>query len=255
MRHLLISTLALAAVSWAHAAPAQDRFPADGGEIIIRPLVHSSVEIAFNGRVVQVDPWSIVDLKSARPADMILVTDADNGGHHLDPTAIGMLRKPGAPVVIPALGKSKVPDGIVLENGRTQTVAGLQVEAIGAYDLSNGEPYHPRGKANGYVLTLGGRRLYFAGVTECVPEIRALRNIDVMFVPMNLPLGRMSPPATADCLRAVKPKVAYPYHYDVGYQRKQAESSKEIHRTLEVLRDMVKADGVDVRLGRWYPAP
>lgn len=255
MRHILTSALVCAVAISASAAQAQDRFPANGGDITIRPLVHASVEIEFNGRVVHVDPWSLADLKSARQADLILVTDADNGGHHLDPKAIGLLRKPGAPVVIPALGKSKVPDGIVLENGGKQTVAGLDVEAIAAYDLSNGEPYHPKGKASGYVLTIGGKRLYFVGVTECVPEIRALRNIDVMFVPMNLPLGRMSPPATADCLRAVRPKVAYPYHYDVAYQRKQAESSKEIQRTLEVLRDMVKADGVEVRLGRWYPAP
>lgn len=255
MRHIVTSVLVFAALSWASATPAQDRFPADGGDIMIRPLVHASVEIEFNGRVIQVDPWSIVDLKSVRPADLILVTDADNGGHHLDPKAIGLLRKPGAPVVIPAVGKSKVPDGIVLENGRKRTVAGLDVEAIAAYDLTNGEPYHPKGEANGYVLTIGGKRLYFVGVTECVPEIRALKNIDVMFVPMNLPLGRMSPPATADCLRAVKPKVAYPYHYDTAYQRKQVESSKEIQRTLEVLRDMVTPDGVEVRLGRWYPAP
>lgn len=255
MRHGFTSALVCAVAISASPVQAQDRFPANGGDISIRPLVHASVEIEFNGRVVHVDPWSIVDLKSARPADLILVTDADNGGHHLDTKAIGLLRKPAAPVVIPALGKSKVPDGIVLDNGRKQTVAGLDVEAIAAYDLSNGEPYHPKGEANGYVLTIGGKRLYFAGVTECVPEIRAVKNIDVMFVPMNLPLGRMAPPATADCLRAVKPKVAYPYHYDVAYQRKQAESSKEILRSLEVLRDMVKADGVEVRLGRWYPAP
>jgi L-ascorbate metabolism protein UlaG (beta-lactamase superfamily) len=255
MRHRLTSALVCAATISTSAAHGQDRFPANGGDISIRPLVHASVEIEFNGRVVHVDPWSIVDLTSARRADLILVTDADNGGHHLDPKAIELLRKPGAPVVIPALGKSKVPDGIVLENGRKQTVAGLDVEAIAAYDLSNGEPYHPKGKTNGYVLTIGGKRLYFVGVTECVPEIRALKNIDVMFVPMNLPLGRMSPPATADCLRAVKPKVAYPYHYDVAYQRKQAASSKEIERTLDVLGEMVRADGVEVRRGPWYPAP
>lgn len=255
MRHILLAALAYAAAGGTTAALAQDRFPADGGDITIRPIVHASVEIEFGGRVVHVDPWSLVDLKSAKSADLILITDADNGGHHLDTKAIGLLRKPGAPVIIPALGKAKVPDGIVLENGVKQTVAGLDVEAIAAYDLSNGEPYHPKGKANGYVLTIGGKRLYFVGVTECVPEIRRLRNIDVMFVPMNLPLGRMSPPATADCLRAVKPKVAYPYHYDVAYQRKQAESAPEIQRTLETLRDMVRADGVEVRQGRWYPVP
>jgi L-ascorbate metabolism protein UlaG (beta-lactamase superfamily) len=143
----------------------------------------------------------------------------------------------------------------VIQNAEKRTFAGLEVEAVAAYDLTRGEPYHPKGEANGYVLTIGGRRLYFAGVTECVPEIRSLRDIDVMFVPMNLPLGRMTPPATADCLRAVKPKVAYPYHYDVAYLRTRAPSSNGILKTLDELNDFVRSDGIAIRLGTWYPAP
>lgn len=244
-----------AALAVSLGARAQDRRAATGGDLVIRPLVHASVEISLGDRVVQVDPWSTAGLIGARPADLILVTDADAGGHHLDPAAIRRLRKPGAPVVIPALGRAKVDDGLVLENGQKRTVAGFEVEAIAAYDLTQGDPYHPKGKANGYVLTIGGRRVYVMGVAECVPEIRALRAIDVMFVPMNLPLGRMAPHAAADCLRAIRPRIAYPYHYDIAYQRKPAPTAPAITRTLEELADLVGAWGVEVRVGAWYPAP
>src|SRR5262245_17945326 len=177
----MIRTL-FAALLVAAAAPA---------DVVITPLVHSSVQLESGGLVVQVDPWSRADLSRAKPADLILVTD--DPIHHLDPEAIRKLRKPGAPVLVPAASLVKFPDGTVIANGETRTVAGITVEAIAAYDLKPGEPSHPKGKANGYVVTLGGTRIYFAGVTECVPEMRAQRGVDVAFVPMNLPLERMTP--------------------------------------------------------------
>src|ERR687895_502940 len=185
-----------------------DRF----GDIEITPIIHSSVQLEHAGRVIHVDPWSVGDYSRARPADLILVTD--DVGHHLDVKAIQKLRKPGAPVIIAANGKSRVPDGIVLANGESTETAGVRVEAIPAYDIKPGEPYHPKGEANGYIITIGGRRIYLAGVTECVPEIRALKDIDIAFFPMNVPLERMEPAAAIECLRAFRPKVVYPYHYD-----------------------------------------
>ena len=97
---------------------------------------------------------------------------------------------------------------------RDDEAAGIQVEAIAAYDIKPGEPSHPKGEANGYVITLGGKRIYFAGVTECVPEVRALKNIDVAFMPMNIPVERMTPAAAAECVKAIAPKIVYVYHYD-----------------------------------------
>ena len=129
------------------------------------------------------------------------------------------LRKPGAPVVIAANGKSRVPDGIVLANGESTTAAGVRIEAIAAYDIKPGEPYHPKGEANGYIITLGGKRIYFAGVTECVPEIRALKNIDIAFFPMNVPLERMEPAAAVECLQTLRPKVVYPVSLRSGLGR------------------------------------
>ncbi len=260
-RMLTAATLSVLLVTpGPHPAAAQDRFAASGGEITITPFTHASVQIEYGGRVVQVDPWSGGDLGRARPADLILVTDADAGGHHLDATAIARVRKPGAPVVIPAAGRQAIADGVVLNNGEGKTLAGFTVDAIAAYDLTPGDPYHPKGEANGYVLTIGGKRLYFVGVTECVPEIRALRNIDVMFVPMNLPNGRMAPAAAAECVRALKPTVAYPYHYDQGFIRRRVDPAKaasppDILKSLDELTALVAGDGVDLRRGGWYPAP
>lgn len=240
-------------------AGAQDLVRAPNGDITITPLAHASVQIEYGVHVVQVDPWSVAGLAGAKPADLVLVTDADAGAHHLDRTAIAKVRKHGAPVVIPASGRAHVPDGIVLNNGEQRTFAAMRVEAIAAYDLSPGEPYHPKGEANGYVLTIGGARIYIAGVTECVPEMRSLGRLDVMFVPMNLPNGRMTPSAAAACVRALKPRVAYPYHYDQGYIRRRsdpaARTPPEILQSLDEFAALVQPDGIEVRRGAWYPAP
>ena len=113
-------------------------------------------------------------------------------------------------MVIAANGKGVVPDGIVLANGESREVAGVRVEAVGAYDVTPGESFHPKGEANGYVLTVGGKRIYLAGVTECVPEVRAVRNIDIAFFPMNVPAERMEPAEAVECLAAIRPQGRLP---------------------------------------------
>jgi len=235
------------------AREAADIFKAQGGNVTITPFTHASVQLEHAGKVIHVDPWSVADLSAAKPADLILVTD--DPGHHLDVKAIAALRKPGAPVVIAANGLKCVPDGIVMENGERREVAGVVVEAVAAYDLSPGEPYHPKGEANGYIVTLGGLRVYFAGVTECVPEIRALKNIDVAFFPMNLPLQRMEPEAAADCIRAFRPRVVYPYHYDQDWVTRVTRGDPRgtaTTRGLQELKAALAADGIEARLGEWY---
>jgi L-ascorbate metabolism protein UlaG (beta-lactamase superfamily) len=255
---LVLILLSAALVSLA----ADDRIPATGGDIVIHPLAHASVQLEHAGTVIQVDPWSRADLNAARPADLILITDADSGMHHLDPAAIQRLRKPGAPVLIPAAGKALVADGVTIANGEKRELLGLRIEAVAAYDLIAGEPYHPKGEANGYVVSIGGKRIYFAGVTECVAEMRALRDIDVAFMPMNLPQGRMTPAAVADCLRALKPKVVYPYHFDQGYiprlsgrEATPAAGNRTASDSVRSLADLLRPEGIDVRLGDWYPPP
>ena len=226
--------------------------PAAATDVVVTPLLHASVQIEYAGKVIQVDPWSQADLTRAKPADLILVTD--DPIHHLDPKAIGHLRKPGAPVVVPAASQAKFTDGTPLANGESKTLAGVTVEAIAAYDIKPGEPSHPKGKANGYLVTLGGKRIYFAGVTECVPEVRALRNIDIAFMPMNLPLDRMMPTAAAECVNAFKPKAVYLYHYDQNYAAGKTDAAA-IAASVRSFRDAIRGAGIEFRDGPWYPSP
>ena len=240
------------------SAQSPDRISAEGGDILFVPILHASVQVEHAGTVIHVDPWSAADLSLAKLADLILVTD--DPGHHLDPKAIEQLRKPGAPVVMTAGGHAKFPGGSVLSNGETGIFAGIPVEAVPAYDLTPGEPLHPKGEANGYVITLGGRRIFFAGVTECVPEIQALRNIDVAFVPMNLPVDRMRPIPAAECVKTFKPKIVFLYHYDQGYarwlsnpQRSRLGATQDTAATIQAFQDALQGEPIEFRAARWYP--
>jgi L-ascorbate metabolism protein UlaG (beta-lactamase superfamily) len=247
-------------LTFAVSLAAADRIPATGGDIEITPLVHASVQLEFRGKVVQVDPWSAVDLSKAKPADLILITD--DPIHHLDPRAIAQLRKPGTAVVMPATGKEKVPDGIVLPYGEHTVAAEIPIEALPAYDLTPGDPAHPKGKANGYLITLGGKRILFAGVTQCVPELRALKNIDVAFIPMNIPPDRMSPSEAADCVKALHPKVVYLSHYDQDYAARLTNpratprplpSGLTVDQTVDAFKAALKNSGIEFHDGAWYP--
>jgi L-ascorbate metabolism protein UlaG (beta-lactamase superfamily) len=243
------------ASSFSSAGAAADRFPAAGGDLVITPFIHSSLQIEHAGKVIQIDPWSQGGLARMKPADLIVITD--DVGHHLDAAAIKALRKPGAPVVIAANGKGVVPDGIVLANGQTREVGGVRIEAVAAYDVTPGESFHPKGEANGYVLTIGGKRIYLAGVTECVPEVRAVANIDIAFFPMNVPAERMEPAEAVECLTAIKPRVVYPYHYDQEWVRQLARDGSRpapTTRGLQTLKDGLAPLGIDVRVADWYPA-
>jgi L-ascorbate metabolism protein UlaG (beta-lactamase superfamily) len=253
---ILISFVSLWVVSL--VAQSSDRVPAEGGDIIITPIIHASVQIEHAGKVIQVDPWSAGDLSSAKLADLVLVTDSP--GHHLDADAITQLRKPGAPVVLTSAGHPDWPEGTVLSNGEAGVFAGVAVEAIPAYDLTPGAPLHPKGDANGYVITLGGTRILLAGVTQCVPEIQALRDITVAVMPMNLPVDRMRPIPLAECLKTFQPDVVYLSHYDQPYARwlTNPEGSpppdiQDTPATIQAFRDAIEGESIEFRDRRWYP--
>jgi arylsulfatase A-like enzyme/L-ascorbate metabolism protein UlaG (beta-lactamase superfamily) len=238
-------------------------------DVAITASIHSSIQLEYGGKVIQIDPWSAGNLAALKPADLILITDDVN--HHLDVKAIQQLRKPGTPVVIAANGRKQVPDGIVMNNGETREVAGFKIEATAAYDVTPGVSFHPKGEANGYIITLGGppslaananassatgKRIYVVGVTECVPEVRAAKDIDIAFFPMNLPAARMEPAAAIECIKAFRPKVVYPYHYDQDWvtrvNRGQPRGSATT-RGLQELKDGLQTAGIEVRLADWYP--
>src|SRR5438309_10865553 len=140
MKHCVLAFLIAVATQVASAA-----------DVTITPILHSSVQIEHDGFVIQVDPWSRADLSRAKPADLILVTD--DPIHHLDPKAIALLKKPGGTVIVPAASHAKFSEGMAMANGETKTIGPARIEAIPAYDIIQGEPSHPKGKSNGYVVT------------------------------------------------------------------------------------------------------
>jgi L-ascorbate metabolism protein UlaG (beta-lactamase superfamily) len=103
-----------------------------------------------------------------------------------------------------------------MKNGDVKTVGGLKIEAVPAYNIvhmrDQGQPFHPKGVGNGYVITFGDKRVYVAGDTENIPEMKNIKNIDVAFLPMNLPYT-MTPEMAADAAKMIRPKILYPYHY------------------------------------------
>ena len=218
------------------AANQTDTLSASGGDIQITPIMHSSVQLEYAGKVIQIDPVATYDnvelpllgkFDALKPADLILITDIHP--ENLDVAEITKLRKTGAPVVMPAAAATeagtKIPGPtVVMANGDHKNVADVGVEVVPMYNMQHGpkagELYHPKGRGNGYIITLGGKRLYFMGDTECTPEAKAAKDIDVAFIPMNMP-QTMTPGDAAECIKAFQPKVAYPYHYE-GQKRDEA---------------------------------
>jgi L-ascorbate metabolism protein UlaG (beta-lactamase superfamily) len=129
---------------------------------------------------------------------------------------LGAVLKAGTEIVASKSCEGKVEDAVILGNGETTTALGLKIEAVAAYNIVNkrpdGGPFHPKRDGNGYLITFGDKRVYIAGDTENTPEMKALKNIDVAFLPMNLPYT-MTPAMVADAAKAFKPKILYPYHY------------------------------------------
>jgi L-ascorbate metabolism protein UlaG (beta-lactamase superfamily) len=233
---------------------------AANGDIIITPLVHSSVQLEYQDLVIQVDPWSAISLGNYKTADIILVTDSQ--GHHLDPKAIDALRRPNTTVIAPANSRDRLGDAVIMANGESLRIQGVDIEAIAAYDIVPGPPEHPRGDANGYVVTLGGKRILLAGVTECVDEVASLRDIDVAFMPLNIPPARMTPADSAACTRRLNPDVVYTYHYDQDYARRVGNPDAAsttlpggltIAESITAFAQALAGSGIEYRQGNWYP--
>lgn len=198
---------------------AQEQFPSDiiktsSGDLTITFIGHGSLMFTFGGKVIQVDPYSkLADYGTLPRADIILVTHEHRD--HLDPAAIEKIRTDKTQIVLAEIGAKQFGSGTVMKNGDSRTIEGILIEAVPAYNIMHkrdtGEPFHPRGNGNGYVITFGEKRVYVAGDTENVPEMRMLKGIDIAFLPMNLPYT-MTPEMAAAAAKMFKPRVLYPYH-------------------------------------------
>jgi L-ascorbate metabolism protein UlaG (beta-lactamase superfamily) len=223
-----------------HAAVQPDTLQATGGAITIQPIMHAAVQIRHGNQVITVDPTAMGgDYNTLPKADLVLVTDIHQD--HLDAATAAKAAKPNATVLAPMAAVAQLKGATAIANGEKKTVGDVTVEAVAMYNLQRGpaagQLFHTKGRGNGYIVTVGGKRLYFAGDTECIPEMKALKNIDVAFVPMNLPYT-MPPNEAADCVKAFKPKVVYPYHY--------------MGSDLKVFSDALNGSGVEVRVRDWY---
>ena len=216
-----------------------DAFQTSAGELAISFLGHGSLLLAFGEINIHIDPFSrVADYATLPKADLVLITHEHRD--HLDPQALAAIRTPATVLVLTDLCARQVEGGIVLRNGDRQTVAGIPVEAVPAYNLlhkrENGEPFHPKGHGNGYILTFGDTRVYLAGDTENIPEMAGLQDIAIAFLPMNLPYT-MTPEMVAEAAKAFRPRLLYPYHYG--------------NTDPSGLADLLKTDpGIEVRVRR-----
>jgi L-ascorbate metabolism protein UlaG (beta-lactamase superfamily) len=220
-------------------AAAPEVFRTSAGPLELTPIQHASLMINAGGKILYVDP-SQGKYGGMPQADYILITH--DHFDHMAPAIVDKLRKPGTVILAPKAAAADVKGCTVISNGETRTIGEFKVEAIPMYNMkpaSDGTVYHEKGRGNGYVLTYGGKRFYFSGDTEGTPEMKALKNIDVAFVCMNLPFT-MSPLAAAEAVKAFRPAIVYPYHYRGGGVDPQ---------------DFVRAlagTGIEVRLRNWY---
>lgn len=148
--------------------------------------------------------------------------------HHFDKQAIAALTKEGTQMITNARCAEMLGYGKVMANGDKMDVAAdIHVEAVPAYNYSEGRTqFHPKGRDNGFIITIDGLRIYIAGDTEDIPEMADIKDIDVAFLPCNQPYT-MTPEQVANAARIIKPKVLFPYHY----------STTEIQKVADLLED------------------
>ncbi len=210
------------------------------GDLEITFLGHGSLMFTLGDKVIHVDPFGrVADYANLPKADLVLITHEHQD--HLDPAALAQIRTDDTEIVMTELCESEVAGGIVMRNGDVNVVQGLSIEAVPAYNLihtrDSGDPFHPCGHGNGYVLTIGDKRIYIAGDSENTPEMMNLRDIEVAFLPMNLPYT-MTPEMVAEAARAIGPSILYPYHFGNTDTSKLVELLKDCPEIEVRIRNM-----------------
>jgi len=241
MRTLTVFSAILLIAGCASAAPKtefeKDVLPTSKGDLEITFIGHGTLMFRFDGKVIHIDPvGQYADYAKLPKADLILVTHEH--GDHLDPAAIGKIATEKTDFVLTQACREKLGKGELMKNGDVREVQGLKIEAVPAYNVlherSPGNPYHPKGAGNGYVITLGNKRVYVAGDTENIPEMSNLKDIDVAFLPMNLPYT-MTPEMVAEAAKMIQPEILYPYHF----------GNTDTSKLMALLKDV---PGIEIRI-------
>jgi L-ascorbate metabolism protein UlaG (beta-lactamase superfamily) len=250
MKAFLLCLFALIASQAQAQRAAPDQIETKKGPLMVQPITHATLVLTWNGKTIYVDPTGGAEAFAGLAApDLVLITDIH--GDHMDPKTLAAIRIGKAALVVPKAVADQLPPElderiVVLPNGKKLDTLGISIAAIPMYNLpESADSRHPKGRGNGYVLSLGGKTVYLSGDTEDITEMRALKNIDVAFVCMNLPYTMDINQAAAAVL-AFKPRIVYPYHYrgqdglsDVAAFKKAVDAGK---------------GKIDVRLRNWYPA-
>ncbi|MEI7829815.1 MAG: MBL fold metallo-hydrolase [Prolixibacteraceae bacterium] len=212
-----------------------DNFETSGGKLIITFIGHGTLMLQAGNTVIHVDPVSEEANYTLLPkADLTLITHEHYD--HLDLKALALINQPQTKTIVSQSCIGKVEKAIVLKNGEEQSFGDIRIKAVPAYNIvnmNNGNPYHPKGNGNGYVITFGGKNIYIAGDTENIPEMAGLQNIDIAFLPMNLPYT-MTPEMVAKGAKSFLPKILYPYH--------MGETNPQL------LIDLLKGSPIEVRI-------
>src|SRR3954468_9605844 len=243
MKTLFSFLLALAVMKTKAQITTADTIKTSEGNVTVQPIFHAALVLQWNGKSIYIDPYNGADAyKSLQKPDLVLITDIH--GDHMDLNTLQALDLSNATLIVPQAVADKLPAElkqkiVVLSNGNSTQQAGISISAIPMYNLPNDSTArHTKGRGNGYILTLGGKKFYSSGDTEDIPEMRSLKNIDVAFICMNLPYT-MSVEQAASAVLEFKPKVIYPYHY------KGSDTAK--------FKQLVgENSGVEVRLRDWY---
>ncbi len=238
---LAVTICAVCAVSGqAQSQRLAQTFTTSTSPVKITPIYHASALIEAGGKVIYVDPARLLDFTGLPPADLILISDIHTD--HMDPAVIAKLSKADTKIIASPAVAQTVATAEPISNGQATKWDKWTIEATPAYNLVRGpEPgklFHDKGRGNGYVLTYGGKRFYFSGDTENIPELRALKNIDVAFICMS-ERTTMTPEEAVDAVLVFHPSVAIPYHYRTA--------------DLSIFKKKLQSSGIEARILDWYP--
>ncbi|MES3018501.1 MAG: MBL fold metallo-hydrolase [Bacteroidota bacterium] len=224
---------------------ATDEIKTSKGFLRIDPVTHASFVLTWDNKTIYVDPTGNPEMyKSFTAPDIILITDIH--GDHMDLKALEALNSKKAIIVAPQAVAMQLPTTargklVILNNGMQTSQMAMMIKAVPMYNLpQDADSRHTKGRGNGYLLTLGGKSIYISGDTEDIPEMRALEDVDIAFICMNLPYT-MDINQAASAVLEFKPSIVYPYHH----------RGQDINAFKKLVND--KNRKIDVRVRNWYP--